>query len=385
MPAARCSRSTSFAPAERADPATLEAQRAMIASEPLVREMLEAFPEPAVILNAERQILVANRKMQEMLGREEERMAGCRIGEVLRCEHADDEPNGCGTTRFCRNCGAAKAMVRFGATGRAAVDECRIVRDPASRLPALDLRVWASPLAVRGERFAIFAVRDTSDEKRRAVLERIFFHDVLNAAGGLQGLIGLLLEAEPDEREEFGNMARLLSEQIVEEIGAQRDLVAAEGGELEPELREVDAAKLLEYLVAVHERQPIAAARHIRITATEGATLILTDEVILRRVLGNLVKNALEASTAGETVSLAFRNEGALEFRVHNDAVMPDVVRDQIFQRSFTTKPGGGRGIGTYSIKLLTERYLGGSVSFTTSAKGGTTFTVSLPGVARSD
>ena len=65
---------------------------------------------------------------------------------------------------------------------------------------------------------------------------------------------------------------------------------------------------------------------------------------------------------------------------MHNAGSMPDAVRDQVFQRSFTTKPGPGRGIGTYSIKLLTERYLGGVVSFTTSPAGGTTFTVSLPG-----
>ena len=39
---------------------------------------------------------------------------------------------------------------------------------------------------------------------------------------------------------------------------------------------------------------------------------------------------------------------------------MPDEVKAQIFERSFSTK-GRGRGIGTYSIKLLTERYLEGT------------------------
>ena len=50
----------------------------------------------------------------------------------------------------------------------------------------------------------------------------------------------------------------------------------------------------------------------------------------------------------------------------------------KIFQRSFSTK-GEGRGLGTYSMKLLTERYLGGRVSFTTSADEGTIFKVALP------
>jgi len=38
-----------------------------------------------------------------------------------------------------------------------------------------------------------------------------------------------------------------------------------------------------------------------------------------------------------------------------------------------------GRGLGTYSMKLLSERYLEGCVGFTSSAKHGTTFTARYP------
>jgi sensor histidine kinase regulating citrate/malate metabolism len=57
---------------------------------------------------------------------------------------------------------------------------------------------------------------------------------------------------------------------------------------------------------------------------------------------------------------------------------MPRNVQLQVFQRSFSTK-GADRGLGTYSIKLLTERYLNGKVWFTTSPEGGTTFTCQYP------
>jgi signal transduction histidine kinase len=57
---------------------------------------------------------------------------------------------------------------------------------------------------------------------------------------------------------------------------------------------------------------------------------------------------------------------------------MPKEVQMQIFQRSFSTK-GKGRGIGTYSIKLLTETYLGGKVSFRSEERHGTTFRIDLP------
>jgi sensor histidine kinase regulating citrate/malate metabolism len=58
---------------------------------------------------------------------------------------------------------------------------------------------------------------------------------------------------------------------------------------------------------------------------------------------------------------------------------MPREVQLQVFQRSFSTKARSGRGIGTYSIKLFVERYLKGTVGFTSDEPGGTTFTVTLP------
>ena len=64
---------------------------------------------------------------------------------------------------------------------------------------------------------------------------------------------------------------------------------------------------------------------------------------------------------------------------VHNDTTMPEDVQRQLFQRSFTTKGGLGRGIGTYSVRLFVERYLGGRVHFVSCEPEGTTFTVTLP------
>jgi sensor histidine kinase regulating citrate/malate metabolism len=49
----------------------------------------------------------------------------------------------------------------------------------------------------------------------------------------------------------------------------------------------------------------------------------------------------------------------------------------QIFQRSFSTKDRN-RGIGTYSVKLVTENYLKGKVSFISNEAEGTIFKVEL-------
>ena len=67
-----------------------------------------------------------------------------------------------------------------------------------------------------------------------------------------------------------------------------------------------------------------------------------------------------------------------MEFFVHNAGVIPREAQLQIFNRPFSTK-GNGRGLGTYSVKLLTERFLRGRVRFVSEPPQGTTFFVDVP------
>ena len=63
---------------------------------------------------------------------------------------------------------------------------------------------------------------------------------------------------------------------------------------------------------------------------------------------------------------------------VHNPNPMPEHIQLQVFQRSFSTKEPG-RGLGTYAMRLLSERYLEGAVGFTSNEEQGTTFWARYP------
>ena len=107
--------------------------------------------------------------------------------------------------------------------------------------------------------------------------------------------------------------------------------------------------------------------------------LFESDPTILARVLVNLVKNALEASRAGDSVHVACRRrDDEVVFSVWNSGVMSEDVQLQIFNRRFSTK-GKDRGLGTHSVKLFAETYLGGRVTFRSEEPDGTTFFVALP------
>ncbi len=359
---------TKFAPAERATPEKVLRQAQYFAdSPPLVRQFLQAIPDILTVLNAERQIVFANQRLLDFLGVTLEAVIGQRPGEAINCVHAFEDECGCGTTEFCSTCGAMRAILTCQ-RGTADEQECRIIRRGESE--ALDLRVWTTPLDINGELFTIFAVTDISHEKRRQALERIFFHDVMNTAGVIYGAANLLQERHLDRLAQLTDLIYGNAERLVEEIETQRQLSLAENNELTVQPSRIDAVSLLQEVAAGYRVHPLGQLCQIHVDENAADLTLTSDPGLLRRIISNMVKNALEASQPGQTVTLGGERRGdQIELWVHNPGQMPRHVQLQVFQRSFSTK-GRGRGLGTYSMKILSERYLRGTVTFTSSEEG---------------
>jgi signal transduction histidine kinase len=348
-------------------------------SVPVAGQMLNLVLSYVLVLNSSRQIIFASSNVKELVGgRTLEACIGLRPGEALDCLHARDCVNGCGTSEFCRECGAVKAILS-GLAGKQDLQECRMTRLFRDEEQSLDLLIQASPFEYKGEKFTIVSVTDTSHEKRRRVLERIFFHDAINLAGGAAGILDCLVERVPAVLRQDARLSHAAVLQLLEELESHRSLVAAERNELEVTVSPVTTVEMLEQIAAVYQRHPASAGRHIAVATSAASTVVYTDLILIKRVIGNLVKNAMEAVEDGQTVTLGCRElDGQVYFSVHNPGVIPREVQLQMFNRSFSTK-GAGRGLGTYSVKLLTERYLHGQVEFKSTPDLGTEFRVILP------
>jgi signal transduction histidine kinase len=370
------SQSTQYAPAQRASKKRISRQAASIAGIPLLRPLFDAIPDVVLILNAQRQIVFANQALVNIARLDSPDLAiSFRPGEILDCIHASESEGGCGTTEFCQTCGAVKAILA-SLRGDQAVQESRIRLKNGD---ALDLQVFASPLVLDGQTYSFFVLKDISHAKRRRILERVFFHDILNSAGALHGLAEVLRRAPAEEKDAVAEDIELVSDRLIDEIKSQKELAAAENNELNVEQRLINTGLFLEELVHFYQNYGPANGLQLCLSDPSCDIVLFSDPTLLRRVLGNMLKNAIEACHANETVTLGCRAEkGRVEFWVHNPGFISPDVRMQIFQRSFSTK-GAGRGLGTYSIKLLGERYLRGKVSFTSSLARGTTFKISLP------
>ena len=369
---------TEYAPAERKSFDDIIQDHRDLGLIPIITSVIEAMPNIVFILNDCRQIVYANSVFYEIFGFEsKEKILGMRPGEAISCINSTSL-GGCGTAEECKNCGAVKSILE-ALSGKEVQDECRIsLEDNVS----LDLSVKVSPINIADKSFLLFSALDISNSKRKRAMERIFFHDVINIAGAVKGLSDVLCDMmnvdSKDTKLKLAKMINRSMDDLVEEIYSQKDLSSAENNELKIKLSYIEAQEVLDNVVNHYKCHPVAIDKTIEIDSKIPKYTFQTDRILLNRVISNMLKNALEASSSEETITLGCNMSDSLEFWVHNNGYIPLEVQQQIFQRSFSTK-GDDRGLGTYSIKMIVKKYLGGSVDFASSEEDGTTFYVRLP------
>ena len=342
-----------------------------------IRGLLDAIPDILLAVNSTRQIVFANRAASDFFHvRDAGELWGKRPGEAAGCVHSRETPGGCGQAESCRVCGAFLAISQ-GQRGESSLEECRMTLTGGT---PLDLSVWTRPFDLDNEQFLFLSIQDISHEKRRQALEKIFFHDLLNTAGGLQSISEIIGDSAPGELHELREIIASLSEQLVDEIQAQRDLLAAERGELHVQRRKANSRLVVAKTISLYLKNQACDGKTIQASEICEEIPLFTDMALLLRVLGNLAKNALEATPDGGTVTVGCHllTSDTVEFFVHNAACIPREFQLQIFNRSFSTK-GLGHGLGTYSVKLLTERFLDGKAGFSSTPAEGTLFFVRLP------
>ncbi len=369
-----------FSP-ERASHAELEGDLRTVSQSPIVSALLEAVDAGLLVLNREGQILATNRApVLANLRHDERRAIGLRPGEFFLCPRA--KPLGCGAGEHCLACGTLQAVTQSQTDGHTVERECLLTSGQGRDAKALEMKVRATQVEIEGKPFTVVSLRDISHEKRRQALERVFFHDILNTLSALSNWTHLLKQAEGERLERAHDRVRRLVTQLEREIQVQRALLDAEHGKLHPRHVSVTPTMLMAEMRAMFAEGQAALGRTFIVEDACAGIELETDPVLLGRVLINMLKNAFEATPAGGRVRLwceAESDRQGLSFHVNNPGVIPPEVAAHIFQRSFTTKGDAGRGLGTYSMKLLGERYLGGTVGFTSHAEQGTTFSIRLP------
>jgi signal transduction histidine kinase len=335
-----------------------------------------------MVINPLRNVVFANKALYELLEiKDPSLVLGRKPGEVVKCIHAEEVPEGCGSSVYCVNCTAFGIMKKAVDSKAESSGEAVIrIRRDRNDFP-LNVYEHVQPMEIKGNQYYVITLLDVSDRVKRRFLEKIFFHDILNTVGVLKGLISILQEDVSRELYTDVELIRTYFDYVIEEIQSQKQILAAENNELEIELTAVNSLDILRSVREGYSKLEEFRAYKIVIVQQAESVNFNSDAVLLRRVIANMLKNALEASEVNDEILLGCEigsNTETLTFWVRNKAYIEEEIQKRIFERSFSTK-GKGRGLGTYSIKLLGERYLKGKVTFTSDQREGTAFYLSLP------
>src|SRR5512145_1322673 len=92
---------TYFASPEKTNDRELATEIEIISNNPVMSGLLQSISGLLAILDENRQIIAVNDSFIQMLGiKDQEKVLGLRPGNVLQCIHSEEEPAGCGTTKF---------------------------------------------------------------------------------------------------------------------------------------------------------------------------------------------------------------------------------------------------------------------------------------------
>ena len=163
-------------------------------------------------------------------------------------------------------------------------------------------------------------------------------------------------------------------------------LARADAGGLNPAVTEVDVADMLLAAAARWRKLARSQTRTIDVAAPESGT-VLADEDLLRRVLDNLLENALRHSPPGGRIDLsATRKDGhwLIDVRDQGPGVEPLLV-PRLFQRFARAddargRENGGAGLGLALSQAIAVAH-GGTLELVDGQGPGATFRLELPAV----
>jgi signal transduction histidine kinase len=147
----------------------------------------------------------------------------------------------------------------------------------------------------------------------------------------------------------------------------------------EPKFAPVDVNERLQALVDFHEPEMREHGLSLRFYPGAGVGRIPGDWDHLQAALGNLLRNAVEATPAGGEILVSTTREGneVLARVTDTGAGMTPDVQARVFEPYFSTKKAG-TGLGLPTVRRVVEEH-GGTLTMQSEVGKGTQFTIRLP------
>ncbi|HKY39728.1 MAG TPA: ATP-binding protein [Polyangiaceae bacterium] len=214
--------------------------------------------------------------------------------------------------------------------------------------------------------------------ERMAALGRLaagLAHEIRNPLGSIAGSVQLLRSGKGLSEEDSK-----LCEIIQSEASRLNDLVTDMmdlSRPRKPELGVVDAAQVAREVVALASKSGRSVSDvDVRFEGDAKPVRVRADSAQLRQLVWNLVRNAVQASEAGEAVQVSVQHEpgGVVLTVVDRGVGIDEAQMPRLFDAFFTTRSQGS-GVGLAVVKRIADEH-GFMIHVTSQAGRGATFRV---------
>ncbi|MGA8900285.1 PAS domain-containing hybrid sensor histidine kinase/response regulator [Bradyrhizobium sp.] len=207
-------------------------------------------------------------------------------------------------------------------------------------------------------------------------------HDILQPLNAARLYVTSLVE-----RQSGGEDSRLVEniddslEAIEEILGALLDISRLDAGAMTTSVTNFKVGDLMRSLEI--EFAPIARAKGLKLTFVPSSLPVRSDRLLLRRLLQNLISNAIKYTPRGRVLVGCRRRGQSLQIGIYDTGVgIPVLKRGEIFKEFHRLEQGAriarGLGLGLSIVERL-ARVLGHGIALDSIASGGSMFGVTVP------
>lgn len=275
-----------------------------------------------------------------------------------------------------------RPLERMGTMARAAAEDLSLRVEPADGVTEVG-QLGVSINTMLSQLETAFAQRAASEQRLRHFVSDAS-HELRTPLTSMRGYAELL-RRNPDMTEADVTLATRRIEDEAARMGVLVDdlLLLARLDQGRPlERAPVDLGALVTDACA--DARATDPARSIT-AQIDAPVQVVGDEMRLRQVLGNVVRNALVHTPPGTPVEVSLRVDGTnavIEVADHGPGI-PAANVQRIFERFQRVDPGrsrdqGGSGLGLSIVAAVVAAH-GGSISVASTPGGGATFRIELP------
>jgi signal transduction histidine kinase len=210
-------------------------------------------------------------------------------------------------------------------------------------------------------------------------------HDLKNPVNGIAMLVQLLRRKGPFTAMQQRSLTQIerTCRDLLRLIANVLEIGKIEAGRMPVTLEPIVLAELVDEIAAEYDPVASEVGRRLVIAVGTGGAPAHADRTLLKRVLVNLVVNALRHSGSPEVrIDALSGGRGTdVTLRVTDTGHgIPEDEQAHVFEK-FETLRGhttGDTGLGLHFCKLAVER-MGGRITLTSGTGAGTTFAITLP------